>query len=189
MPIFTQKKESSLNLHQQSVINRITSKIQEIYYDIYYWFSIKYNICSNLIEYRKIVCGISESDNLSIIKMIDFQVKLLQERIITETLTSISEFRINRNVELFEKSERLRYLLNNVIEDNFYNRFGGNDIKTDCDVIINDNMEFVISDKTSDEQNEINNNILKEIEDNTKKEWSEIMVLFSDVMQTLLKNR
>ena len=187
MPIFTEKKESLFNYHQPSIINKISTKIQDLYYNIYYWFSDKYNVINNLIEYRKIVCGFSESDNLTILKMMDFQVKLLQERILKETLCSISEFRINGNVELFEKTERLRFLLNNVIEDNYYDRFGGYSMKFDCDVVINDDGEFDINDKTSLEQYEMNDKITEEIENNTKKEWTEMMSLFSDVMLNLIK--
>lgn len=189
MQIFTEKKESLLNYHQPSIINKITNKIQDLYYDIYYWFSNKYIVIKNLIEYRKIVCGLSEYDNLTILKMMDFQVKLLQERILKETLGSISEYRIHGNVELYKKTERLRFLLNNVIDDNYYDRFGGDSMKFDCDVIINDDGEFDINDMTTIEQYEINDKITEEIENNTKKEWSEMMLLFSDIMQTLLKNR
>lgn len=189
MSIFTTKKESLSNSRHQSVINRLISKIQDIYYDICYWFSNKCTICSNLIEYREIVCGISESDNLSIIKMIDFQVKLLKERIIKETIGSLPESHINGNVELYEKLERLSILLNNFIEDNFYDRFGGDNLSFDCDFLPNKEGGFDFIDNTTDEQNEINDKIQYDIDTNTEKEWNEMIELFSDVMAKMLKYR
>lgn len=189
MSIFTTKKESSSNCHQVSIIDKAFYAMQDYYYNIYYWFSDKIMICQNLSKYRKIVCNINEFDNLSILKMMHFQLHLLQERIIINTLSSISEYRINNNVELYEKTERLSYLINNFIKDNFFDRFGGNDIKMECDILKVGDSDFDFIDKTSDEQNEINNMIQRNIEENYKKEWDELILLFNDVMLNLIKNR
>ena len=144
------------------------------------WFYDFKNGIKNLIRYRKIVYRTRPWDYEFIIKMLDFQLRLLHNQINVYG-QEIDETRIPK----IKRMERVLELLNYIEKDNFSYRCGYIDDATNFEFLKPDangfcGIKFITNPKYPDYDQA---KIFKEASELEEKEWNELFEIFKTDMR------